>query len=78
MLNQFIPALQNIGLINIGVWHTAFGAYPIRLLVFVAEDEGTLDRALESDVWQGMEQELQPMITDYSRRVVPYDPGFQF
>ncbi len=78
MLSQFIPALQNIGLMNIGVWHTAYGNYPIRLIVFVAEDESTLERAMESDIWKKMEGELQPLVTDYARRLAPYEAGFQF
>ncbi len=78
MLNQFIPALQNLGIMNIGVWQTVYGDYPIRLLVFLAEDEATLERALESDVWRKMEKELKPLIRNYTRRIVPYEPGFQF
>ncbi len=78
MLNHFIPALQEIGLMNIGVWHTAWGNYPLRLLVFVAEDEPTLEHALGNEVWKQMEEELIPLVTDYTRRVVPYEPGFQF
>ncbi len=35
MINQFIPALHTVGLMNIGVWQTVFGDYPIRLLVLL-------------------------------------------
>jgi hypothetical protein len=39
MMNVFIPALQRIGLENVGVWHTAYGNYPMRLLAFVADEK---------------------------------------
>ena len=42
MLNEFIPTLQSIGLTNVGVWHTAWGNYPIRLLVFVSENSSAM------------------------------------
>ena len=78
MLNEFIPTLQSVGLTNVGVWHTAWGDYPIRLLVFISENSSTMSRALHSDVFNEMEEKLKSFITDYTRRVVPFDPGFQF
>lgn len=78
VIEKFIPTLESIGLTNIGVWHTAFGNYPVRLLVFVAEDSAAMRRALETDTWQEMESGLKKFVTDYTRRVVPYDSRFQF
>jgi hypothetical protein len=78
MLNEFIPTLQSIGLTNVGVWHTAWGDYPIRLLVFVSENSSAMERATKSDVFNDMEEKLKSYVTDYSRRVVEFDPGFQF
>ncbi len=78
MVNVFVPSLQRLGLTNAGVWHTAYGDYPSRLLVFVAEDKGTIDQALASKTWQDLEAKLEKYVTDYSRNVVPFQPGFQF
>jgi len=78
VLNEFIPALQSMGLANQGVWHTAWGDYPIRLLVFVAESGAVMTRAVESDTFQQAEEKLRGLVSEYSRRVVPFDPGFQF
>ncbi len=78
VIEKFIPTLESIGLTNIGVWHTAYGNYPIRLLVFVAEDSAAMRRALETDTWEEMESGLKEFVTDYTRRVVPYDSRFQF
>ncbi len=78
MVNTFVPALQQIGLENAGVWHTAYGNYPIRLLVFIAEDEAEMRRAMNTEAWKQMEQQLKKYIADYNCRVVPFEPGFQF
>lgn len=78
MLNEFIPTLQSIGLTNVGVWHTAWGDYPVRLLVFVSENSSAMTRALKGDVFNDMEEKLKSYVNDYTRRIVPFDPGFQF
>jgi hypothetical protein len=78
MMNDFIPALASIGLKNVGVWHTAYGNYPIRLLIFASENSAVMDRALNSDIWADMEGKLEEFVTDYTRRVVPFDSRFQF
>jgi hypothetical protein len=78
VLNEFIPTLHSIGLANQGVWHTAWGAYPIRLLVFVSENAGAMTRAVESDAFEQMEEKLKGLVSEYHRRIVTFDPGFQF
>ena len=77
MMNVFISALQRIGLENVGVWHTAYGNYPMRLLAFVA-DEKEMGAALNDDRWKQVETRLKQYVTDFTRRIVPYEPGFQF
>lgn len=78
VINEFIPALENIGLKNAGVWHTAYGNYPIRLLVFLSDDPAAMKRALASPKWEEAESRLKTFVTDYSRRVVPADTRFRF
>ncbi len=77
MMNTFVPTLQRLGLENQGVWHTAYGNYPMRLLVFVAEQQD-MQAALASDEWRQLEARLKTFITDYTCRIVPFQPGFQF
>jgi len=77
MVSTFVPALQRIGLENMGVWHTAYGNYPMRLLVFVAEEKMMQD-ALADESWREMETRLRNFVTDYTCRIVPFSPGFQF
>jgi len=77
MVNVFMPMMQSMGLESSGVWHTAYGNYPMRLLSFVA-DTDTLQRALASDTWTDMEGKLKSFIQDYTVRLVPDRAGFQF
>lgn len=77
MINTFVPTLQRVGLENMGVWHTAYGNYPIRLLVFAAE-ESDMKEAIVGDNWREVESRLKTYVTDYTCRVVPFQPGFQF
>lgn len=77
MMQVFVPTLQRIGLENEGIWHTAWGNYPIRLLAFVAE-ERDMREAIKTDEWGQMEERLKGYVSDYSRRIVPYQAGFQF
>ncbi len=78
IIDEFIPTLQTLGLTNTGVWHTAYGDYPIRLLVFVSETPEAMQRALESGTWNELEKKLQTFVADYDRRVVSNEPYFQF
>jgi hypothetical protein len=39
MMSTFVPTLQRLGLENQGVWHTAYGNYPMRLIIFAASEE---------------------------------------
>ncbi len=78
IVDEFIPTLQTLGLTNKGVWHTAYGDYPIRLLVFVSETPEKMQRALDSETWVEMEKKLKTFVADYARRVVPNEPYFQF
>ncbi len=78
VVNTFMPTLKRIGLENAGVWHTAYGDYPIRLLVFISESEESMRRALAGETWKQMEEQLKSYVVDYTCRIVPFQPGFQF
>ena len=77
VLGEFLPALQNIGLIMVDGWHTAYGDYPIRLIVFQTQDETEMRAALKSKEWQDGKETLLKMVTDYEERLVPARNVFQ-
>ncbi len=78
ILGELVPAMQEMGVYMIEAWHTAYGEYPLRMATFVAEDYSTIQRMLESDRWNALENELLTYVRNYSRKIVAYRQGFQF
>lgn len=78
VLGEFVPTLENLGLKMAEVWHTAYGAYPLRLTGFVASDREALDAVLESETFERLETRLQDYVVNYQRRIVPVRRRFQF
>jgi hypothetical protein len=77
VMGEFLPAVQQMGLAVTEVWHTAYGDYPDRLTELVSRDADTMWRILSSDEWTELETRLQQYVSDFGRKVVPYQPGFQ-
>lgn len=75
---EFVPQVNRLGLELAEVWETVYGDYPRRLIVFVASDADTANQALQSDKFQRLERKLLRYVHNYSRRLVPYKPHFQF
>lgn len=75
---EFVPQVNRIGLELAEVWETAYGDYPRRLIVFVAQDATACTEAVNSDRFQRLEKKLQRFVKNYSRRIIPYKGQFQF
>ena len=75
---ELFPALEHMGLTMCEAWHTAYGAYPLRMAGFLARDRDTLARILASDIFQDLETRLQDYVVNYERKIVPLRPTFQF
>jgi len=78
VLGEFLPALQNLGLMMVEGWHTAYGRYPMRMLVFRADDETDIRLILKKDQWQQAKNSLLKLIRHYEERVIPARNTFQF
>ena len=78
VLGEFLPSLQNMDLVMVEGWHTAYGDYPMRLIALKAEDEMTLKRVLQSDEWKNGKEKLQKLVRDYEEMIVPARKVFQF
>jgi hypothetical protein len=78
VLGEFLPVLQNMGLIMIEGWHTAYGDYPMRLIAFRAQEETVMHQALSSPDWQSAKEKLLKLVRDYEERVVVSRNPFQF
>ena len=78
VLGEFLPALQNVGLAMIEGWHTAYGDYPLRLIVFRADSEDKLRDIMKTDEWNAGKERLLKMVRDYEECIVPAKKVFQF
>jgi hypothetical protein len=78
ILREFIPRLQELGLVVAQAWHTAYGNYPVRLTAFVAPDMETVRAALADPEWTHLNERLQQFVTRLDYKVVRYRDGFQF
>ena len=78
VLGEFLPNLQDIGLMMVEGWHTAYGDYPMRLIVLRAENEAKLRQVMHSEEWQVGKERLLKLVRDYEERIVPAKKVFQF
>lgn len=78
MLGELVPTVQRMGLGMAEAWHTAVGDYPSRLVAFVGETRQAVDKVLNSEQWEELEQRLQQYVVNYKRRTVPFRNRFQF
>jgi hypothetical protein len=78
VLGEFVPTLEHLGLKMTEAWHTAYGAYPLRLTGFLCPDREMLDHILASEDFQRLEERLQRYVNNYRRRIVPASNQFQF
>ena len=78
MIGRYVPAVQAMGLEMTDAYHTAYGEYPGRLIVFVARSRTALDALLESEAWSDLNEQLLTYVTEFRYKVLPYREEFQF
>jgi len=78
VLGEFVPALQEMGIYIAEAWQTAHGEHPDRMASFVAEDYDTIEDAINSRRWFDLDERFRRYVTNYTLKIVPYRPGFQF
>lgn len=78
MVNQWLPAMQALGLQPLDLYHTMWGDYPVRLVALYAADAATIQQALASSEWDFWLKRLTRYVTDLSYCVVPAREWFQF
>jgi hypothetical protein len=78
VFNELVPAMQSINLYMMQVYHTAYGSYPVRQLVFVAENLDIINEALESKTWKEVKEKFDEYTTNFSHKIVQFRDAFQF
>jgi hypothetical protein len=78
MINQWLPAMQSLGLEPLEIFHTMWGDYPVRQISLYAPDLETLRRALHSREWEEWWRRLGHYVNELDYCIVPARPWFQF
>lgn len=78
VLGEFLPTLQNMGLIMVEGWHTAYGDYPLRLIAFRAQSKAALHEVLHGNEWLAAKEKLLKLIRNYEEQIVEAHGPFQF
>ena len=78
MVGRFVPLLQQLGFTDFQAWHTVYGDYPQRLVIFVAKNSQQVHALLISELWAELQQTLMQHVTNYQVRVLPAQTHFQY
>ena len=78
ILEDLMPQAQELGLAPNDAWHTAYGAYPSRLITFVADNLEAMQQARGKAEWQDLIKKLAGYTSNLSQRVIRYHGGFQW
>ena len=76
--NRFAPSLVEIGLPPSDVFYTAYGKAPQIMVVLEVPNKTTLRKAMGSDRWTQMKEDLLDLIDNYSERVIAAETGSYF
>ena len=77
VMNNYVPAVQAMGLQMSEAWHTAYGSAPNRLIGFVTDREENIMNLLENETWLRLNEQLEEFVTEFTYKVIPYRGGFQ-
>lgn len=78
IIGEFIPGVQRLGLQPAEAWATIYGTYPQIQVGLLANDESQARRVLDSGDWSLLQDKLFSYVRNFSYKVVPAKPGFQF
>ena len=77
LMQEFTPAIQKLGLQPTDAWLTVYGEGPQVLAGGVTEDMEAMTALLDNSQWRELEGKLLEYVTNYKRKVVLAEGGFQ-
>jgi len=77
MVSEFIPGLKRLGIVDPGVWYTAFGEVEQILVSGTTETEDHMHYVLRGKDWVRMIERLGELVNNFSQKVAPATGGFQ-
>jgi hypothetical protein len=77
VMEEFGPAMMELGIRPTDAWYTAYGSGPQVLAGGIADDLDSLRWALSSEEWHEMKDELLNYVRDYDQKIVHATGKFQ-
>ncbi len=74
---EFVPRLMKLGLRPVDSWFTLYGDAPQVSVGWVSDDVEVVKRAVRSDEWHELRDELSTLVTDFEYKIVPFTGLFQ-
>jgi hypothetical protein len=74
---EFVPRLMKLGLQPMDSWYTIFGQAPQITAGWVHEDADMVRRAVESDDWRELQEDLRHYVTNFRFKIAPVTGMFQ-
>ena len=77
MVSEFIPGLKRLGIVEPGVWYTAYGDAEQILVSGTTETKDHMDFVMRSKDWARLKVRLEELVSNFSQKIIPAKGGFQ-
>lgn len=77
MVSEFIPGLKRLGIVEPGVWYTAYGETEQILVNGTTETRDHMNYVLRSNDWARLKERLEGLVSNFSQKIIPAKGGFQ-
>ena len=74
---EFVPRLMKLGLQPMDSWYTLYGDAPQVTVGWVTDDADVIRKAIASEDWAELQQELDNYVSDFKYKIVPVTGPFQ-
>lgn len=77
VVREFVPGMQRLGITPTEAWYTTYGKRPQILTGGITETMQAMQKALTTDDWQLLREQLMEYVTNFDYKVVGATGGFQ-
>ena len=77
MVSEFIPGLKRLGIVDPGVWYTAYGDAEQILVSGTTETKDHMQYVLRSNEWARLKERLEDLVSNFSQKITPARGGFR-
>jgi len=77
MVSEFIPTLKRLGIVEPGVWYTAYGDTEQILVSGTTETRDHMRFVLARRDWVRLSEKLESLVNNFSQKIIPAKGGFQ-